>query len=872
MTPQEELDLLRKKKRLQDLEAIASGRGSSAGEEVVPEFISAEEDEQPGRYGQRPSLFRKNPDARSKEFSSSELLKGGAASKGQEFRYYTDLLAQKYGSEEGAKRIQQTPEGRVLVKDQSNKWRLVGPGLGPEDLVGAIPETLEAVGGVGGGLLGLLGGTPTGPGAVATGIAGEAAGSAAGSFGGELLTGAIGRKINPEYSESPLDSMSRAQKEAMDSAMWSLGTSAGFEAFKTARGFLRGFGPAISPKDAMDLLKNHDEYFSAIKQVNSANDVANLQLGVVPRLPHENAKLALSVNSSEEKDRLARTYDSLEAYLNPQSQAVPGVTSAVGEPTAAGALRTAGEGPQMAVELTRQDLIDNPEKLLTMTRGKLQKASEQLANIPRTAETAPKVAEIVQGMMQTAKADRDRIYGAYEDMIGQAPGTFTSKHQVPISDKLISLKKELAELEKSGADVNSKALLKGIKKNGTVDLAALDYRIKLLNDRLYEHSRGLTIPFSKRTGDTVLAALREMRDDYVEKIPSVSTLLTSAQEAHQLYTQTYRQGFIEKLVQEDGKGGFVLTDPGMVAGILGSGDGQAIRQLAGIAKGHPGLGTELQRLALAHYKSVVMPNGSEIIDKAAHDAYMKDGGWYDKIAPFFDDKTKNLIRVQGGLAKAVLDNEQRLQAVQNEWAKLHKGKIKNLNVKNPETFVKEIFSSSGTSLNPASIGFLFKKMEQYVPERIPAFQAGVREALVNKIRMTSGKMSSPRLDTIIARHGANLKAVLGADYVKDLGTAATILRHEGRMASDVSDKLRMGGVEEGAGLARQMIYGPLSSTGYRMNIFAGLRGTTRANEVYEAMTDPEALKKWISFYNRRVRQRVSAGAVSLIAEDQVNDD
>lgn len=817
-----------------------------------------------------------NPQYRSREFSFKENLKGGAAAPKERARYYTDLLVQKYGPEEGPKRIQLTDAGNILVKGQSGKWQHVGDGMGAEDIIGGIPAAMEVGLGTLGGALGLAGGAPLGPGSIAVGAAGETAGSAAGQFGGTLLTGAISRRINPEYAESPMDSMSKAQKESLDSAMWSMGSALGFEVFRTAKGFLRGFGPAIRPEDAVTLLKNHNEYLNAVKQVNAAADVQNLKLGVVPRLPHEHAKLALVLRQGEERARQERGYDALEAYLNPtppnpMPMGVEGISRGPGQPVKPDAMRTAGEGPEMTTELMRQERIGGLDKSLAMLRSRLEKSSRELDSLPRTAETAPKIAEIVTTRMQEAKGTRDQIYKLYQELIGQADNTFTSKHQVPISDSVLALKKEIKELEKSGADIGGSSLFKGLKKGETVDLAALDYRIKLLNDRLYDHSRGMEIPFSKRTAETVLAELRNMRNAYVDQFPSIATVLSQAEEAHSLYKQTYRSGFIEKLVQETPNGDYVLTDPGMVAGILNSGDGQAIRQLAVLGKEHPGLQGELQRLAMAHYRSIVMPQGTDVVDKAAHDAYMADGGWYEKIAPFFSEKDKNLIKVQGGLAKSVLDTEKKLQSVQQEWAKLHKGKFKELNAKNPESFVKEIFAKGPKKMSPSAATYLLGQMERFVPERIPAYKAGIRQALVDRLRTSGGSMNSARLTSMLAENGPVLKAIFGPEYIKDLETASLILRHEATMAKQVPDT-KGPALEEGAGVVRRVLYGPLSSTGYRFNIFAGLRGTHRANEIYEVMTDPEALNKWIKFYNRRSYQQIATMGAGLIAEDQVTDE
>ena len=867
MTPEE---------RLAALEELARLKGLVTPEQDLNSYPEAPEyTDQISLYTENPQFIR-NPDYLAKSIPSGVKAKAGFVPEAARAEYYKNYMESVKPGSSARMRVK---NGKTQILEDDNVWRTVG---GFEELAGQAPSTaLELAGGVGGALGGTMLGAAGGPVAPATAgtaaIAGGAIGAGAGKYAGRKIEHGISQQIDPQGALSDEEADKLAAEDARTSALWSAAGDTLFAGYRAVRGWVRGFGPAITPSEARLLEDNSADYLQAATAVGSKyrlDQQANFGTSKMAR--DFQSKVAGVLRNPEVQSReywrQKDSYDAVEAYLSP-GKATPGYKD------------TAGEQFNIALGLEKQDTVGAAERGVTSAQ---RAASRAVAALPGAGEQMPTLTaagQQIRALREQEKAKVDEAYANYREAIGQKDGTYTSDYQLPIGRAVITEQKVLDKLasnaiidsQKTGRNIFALDLKDLKKKGGTIDLAMVDDAIQRMGKAISKAQSGVsTLPVEVGDLIRVRNKFKEWRSKALKDLPEeVRDAHDMAEAQYKEYASKYKQGLISQLLVKDEAGKFKLSDPQAIMRMFQANDKLAIDQLVNISKGSPELQSQLRKLAFAHYRDNVIDKtvDGEVVNLAKEAQYMKGplgGGFWENLKPLFAPADQILLTKAGGTGRAILNAEKKLQDARKAWSLAAGGKIEQMAEMTPGGLVSRIFSDSTRAWEPHQILYAVRMVEKHAKAgniaagAVDEFREGVRTAIIEKIKTPDGELSLPKLKSLLNSNGSRIKAALGKDYTDRLENVAQLLGKERLSALPPGDPKFLEG-------ARSAAFGTLSREGLMARVAGGWRKYNNQVRLYEALTDPEKLKEAETFYQRAAFGYGAASGAGLMAEEYARD-
>lgn len=804
-----------------------------------------------------------------------------------------EYLTNKDGS------FRMSPDGGVIPDPRSTSQQIKTKELAntltdPKKLVPAATELVgEGLGTVGGFALGnMVGGVGGGAGAVL----GGAGGAGGGRYLGERLVG------NTET----------AGKEAAEAAGWSAVGGTAFEVGRQVKNLFFGFRPPLRPSE-IKLLKDYvnPDYEQVAKETGTTPRMDQLRDWNVigPNKDPEQTQLTNKIGvalanpsaASEEARRVAGEYATLYAYLNP---------SPVNE---VGYLHSMGVAFDAAIDQEYKRRVGAVEGELKAAQRQLQKASQGIPGqfeeeLPIALQAEMRLTELAQ----TSANEVDAAWDAYRTGIGQGDKTtLESATFVPIPDWFKRYSNDIARMTTDkGLTPNQRAIFSRLQnslfntkgkrevteelnpmrgagsgprsvrhvsyKSPDIDIAALDSAIVEQGHRV-SSLRARPDPSTPLKRETeLLEALKQWREEASSLLPKdVNDAYTAAQVRYARHQEEFRKGLVGSLLTKDGEGKYLLKSPAQLVRLFESKDIAGISQLQKLADSDPALKSELRKLAFAHYRANVMPDGVINLDK--HKDYMgpiSAGGYKEFTKGFFSEKDWAQIQKAGGYAATMHEKELGLKKVQEAWNLALGGKLRSLDDASPQKFVSMLFPTKGTGkvLEPQETKYLMHILKKHDPDSVPAYQQAVRQDLMDRIvDPKTGALDGARLQKIlVGTSGLNIQEALGKDYTDRLKRVMSYIERmndirilPGPLAKELE-------VISGTVQAAQ---GPLSHGGMIRRIVKGWREHNTQRALYRALTDPDTLKSMERHYARVLFGAASAnyaGAFYGLAQEDEN--
>lgn len=821
--------------------------------------------------------FDPNPDYYTKSIPNDVKMKAGFVPEQARAEYYKKYMESVKPGSSSRMRIK---NGKTQVLDDDNVWRAVG---GAAESVGQAPSTvLEMVGGVGGAIggtaLGSMVGGPLAPATAGTGaIAGGAGGSALGAYAGRKIEHSISTQIDPQNALTKEEANQLAAEDARTSALWSAAGDLLFGGLRAARGWVRGWGPSITPSEARLLADNDQVYLQAARSVGS-----KYRLDQATNFGKDDASRAFQSKianvlqnpevQSREYWRQRDSYDAVEAYLSP-GQATPGYKD------------TAGEQFNIALGLEKQDTVGAAARAV----GNAERAAARaVAAIPGAGEQMPTLTaagQQIRALREQEKSKVDAAYASYREAIGQKEGTYASDYQLPISRGILTEQKILDKLaanavidsQKTGRNIFALDLKELKKKGGSIDLAMVDDAIQRMSKAISKAQSGVsTLPVEVGDLIRVRNKFKDWRSKALKDLPpEVRDAHDMAEAQYKEYASKYKHGMISQLLVKDEAGKFKLSDPQAIVRMFQANDKVAIEQLLNISKGSPELQSQLRKLAFAHYRDHVVDKtvDGEAINLAKEAQYMRGplgGGFWENLKPLFSPGDQVLLTKAGGLGRAVLNAEKKLQETRKAWSLAAGGKLEQMAEMTPGGLVSRIFSDSTKAWEPHQILYAVRTVEKHAKlgnisaGAVDEFREGVRTAIIDRIKTSDGELSLPKLQSLLKNNGTRIKAALGKDYTDSLETVARLLGKERASALPPGDPKILEGLRAAA-------FGPMSHGGLTARVTGTWRKYNNQVRLYEALTDPAKMKEAETFYQRAAFGYGAASGFSLLSEEYISD-
>jgi len=763
-----------------------------------------------------------------------------------------------------------------------------------------IPAAAELVGDMAGSIGGALVGAPAGPGAGALSVGGGTTGAGAGRLIGELAVG------------TPKEEAIQVAKE---SALWSAAGGGFFELARLGRGWFRGFSPALKPSEISMLKELRPEYEDVARRMGTdprADQLRDWKVVGQDQDP-EQVNLARKIgdslihptNQDSEARRAAGDWEAVYRYLNPSPAEGP---SYMADP---------GQAMQDAFRQEYQNKIGSAEGELVRQQKISEVVAGQIKGTPDTIPIGMQAAIALEEMATKGKAEVDGLYDNYRRLIGQKnkllpeSDTFvgipdwikkyaSDIHRLANDDGLTEsqrrsfahiagslfntkpIKKTVTEANPDGWMLGApKTITKTTTKEREVDLAALDDAI-IQQGHLVSRMKSAYDPGTSLSRETdLLEALKQWRAQASTLLPQETQAAhNAAQEAYGAYSDKFKNGLVGSLLSYDRDGNIRLADPTKLITLFNNGNIGDVAQVAKLANLNPTLKSELRKLAFAHYRDKVMADGVTI-DLKKHTQYMRpfgEGGYRELTQGFFDPKDWKLIETAGGYAKAVVEKEKNLKKLTQEWNEAFGGRFSNVDDLSPQRLVTMAFTTEGAhkAMDPQHIQYAMHLLKKYDEAAVPAYQDAVRQKVVDMVKdQQTGELNLSTLNKILNRSGGtgkNLGVILGNDYVDKLRNVVGYLER-----SNIRRILPGPTSTAGASVfenLRKGILGPLSHESTIAGLAGGYRKAAIQRAVYEALTNPDALKSMEGFYKRLGIGIGAAGSTALVLkpEDEVESD
>ncbi len=737
-----------------------------------------------------------------------------------------------------------------------------------------VPAATELVGEAGGTLLGGMNPTPSQP---VTAIGLGAVGAGGGRMLGEKMVG------------TPTEEAWAKSKEA---ALWSAAGGGLFEGARLFRGWFGwgsksspGFAPPLKPSEIALLKEMRPEYEDIARQIGAAPRADQLRDWNVigPGRDKEEVGLVRKVgdtisaqsNVDDEARRVAGDYEAIYKYLAPNTPMPPGYMHESGIPF------------DVAISQEYDRVTGKVEGELKNAQRNLAANSAKIPGLDEAIPTGIAAGARLQELATTAKAEVDSLYDTYRQAIGQTDGAIPrSSVTVEKPEWFNQYAKDILDATKDETlTANQRQSFNAIKnaiftKDDAVDLAALDDAI-IQQGRRVSMLKANTDPGVSLTRETnLLSKLKQWREEAGMNLSEeANAAYLNAQKAYGEYEDQFGKGLVGSLLSYNKDGSLILNNPTPLLNVFKSGDIAAINQLQTLANKDVGLKSELRKLAFAHYRANVIKDG--VVDLNAHEKYMSSvmaGGYKELTQGFFDKKDWALIQRAGGYAKVMLEKEQALKKLQEQWSNALGGRLATLDDVSPQRFVTMLFPTAGGHkvLEPQHADYLMKILKKYDPSMVPAYEDAVRKRVLTQISNPETKeLSLSKLSTLLneGTTSLNLKAVLGSEYIDRLQRVVKYMqnaRTDRILPGPVTTKPSPISFETG----RKAFFGQLSTEGYRMGILGGMRKWANEQALYRALTDPQALKDMEKHYARMAFGYLGAntgGLLLLRPEDEANE-
>lgn len=784
--------------------------------------------------------------------------------------------------------IRRGPEsGEYEYFDPTNgRWKVLrGTGLGQEVIKqsGNMMTTL-------GSMAGLIGGPQASVGKEILVGAGK---TALGSGAADAVRTQIGNWLGVNQEVTPGEQLQNAAKVgAAEGAM----DVAGGTAYNIARYVKKSVKgrEVFTPEEAEQLLQGMGKYKGLVNDINANSDTQ-----FTPFIHQLNDPDSAAAQIAESMyRRLAASSDPdirlkvAQARAN-QWGAVRSYYANANAPYDAGLPATAegraqaGQGLQQGIQTEVDDRMAGVKAQVAQEE---QAAMQAVAGLPDSAKLAQMDAASATRAQLFAQSQQSQgtvreAYKRFDEFIGHDAATGRSPYYVEIDDpELLTFinkfgRNTITGEMKGGGLRTSTSTTKTTEADGLLEFTFKDKNKKVDVSTLNETAKRLDQLFRDRTeaGMDVGYSDRDLLDAHGKILDKMSSYLQKGSLDGTLPAETYaswitaraeakkdanlfKEGFLAKFLGKDKTGKWVINDQDALGAMLKGKDLQALGQIKTMIQHDPVAMGEIKKALFALYESKATKNG--LPSSSLHKDFMKPDAYGEVMDLFFKSDDFKKLDSYKDMAESLTKTLENANTMEKFIKQDLGGKITRWS---PEQLVRGVLRENVDSATAAKMVHMANK---YGVRK--EFQNGIMNEIQMKIFPSgvAGKVDFAALRGLLDKSGGNITAVMGPDYTNNLRKMADLDNVMNRAAAEINDPPSMTRLQMGL----KAVVRPMSREGNFMSFLRQNRQAEVPAMVWEALTNPEALKKMANSVRIAVANTRVAGTGAAVIGNQIRDE
>lgn len=302
-------------------------------------------------------------------------------------------------------------------------------------------------------------------------------------------------------------------------------------------------------------------------------------------------------------------------------------------------------------------------------------------------------------------------------------------------------------------------------------------------------------PSEMKSLKVIRDSLQEARDSTLAKAsPEKANSLLTLETKYANYKEATNKSLIKSILKKGSDQRYIVADKAIINNLIKSADD--IRLYKQIAQDQPELNVlpQMREALLVKYRN-------QVIDGTG------------SHAKFMQDNRVSVDELLTPKERAMMTSAERAKTALPAALKREKQLVKELNDMIPEYELAQFQSTKVMDRIKGNTG-IANKVKNMLQKRHPEKWKAVQEARKFEVAKKSKTLSG--LETVLDEQRSELITTLGRDYVKTLDAAVDLARTSGR---NLSGKPIREAEERGTlGLARAIVFGPLSHFGFVRNV------------------------------------------------------
>lgn len=891
MTP-EEIARLQELEELEEMQQLRQQLGPKAGAKTDPQPY----DPKPIFNNAVGWIDRKEPNLEAAAKAGVDVTSGApkgvptgyesfAINEGQWTDFITGQLKKTLGDQADVRRGPESGEMEYF-DPTDNRWKLLrGTGLGQEVIKqsGDMMTTL-------GSMAGMVGGPQS---TVGKEILVGAGKTALGSGIADYARTQIGNWLGVNKELAPGEQVQSAVKAGATEGAFDVAGSTAYNIARYAKKSIKG-RDVFSPEEAEQLLQGMGKYKGLVADINAKSDTQFTPF--IHQLNDADSAAAqiaenLYRNMSGSSDQAIRLKVA-QARSN-QLGALRSYYAAANQPFDMGIPATA-EGRQQAGQGLKQGIQNELDGRMAAMKAQQQAEEQAAMQAVATLPNSTKLAQMDAGaatraqLFAQSQASEGKVreaYKTFDDLTGYDAALDKTAYAVEIKDPdlLTYINKfgrnTITGKLKGGGIRASGQTSKATEADGLLEFTFTDKTKKVDLSTLAEAAKNLDLRYRKQTDSgqvteyddrDLLKAHREILDTlsgYLKKGSLDGTLpentysaWVAARDEAKRDAYTFKEGFLANFLAKDRTGKWVINDQDALSAMLKGKDLEALKQMRDMVQGDPVAMGEIKKVLFSLYESQATKNG--LPSSTLHKEFMKPDNYGEVMNLFFKNADYQKLDSYASMADSLLATAQKAKTMEKLVKQDLGGKITRWS---PEQLVRGVLREGVDSATAAKMVGMANKY-------------GVRKELqngvMNEIQMKvfpNGVKGAPDFNAlrgVLDKSGGNITAVMGPDYTSSLRKMLDMDNVLNRAAAQINDPPSQTRLQALIRAAE----GPMSKPGNFMTFLRFNRKEEIPAMVWEALTNPDELKRMANSVRIAVANTRTAGTGAAVIGNQVRDE